>query len=141
MRRFLLLIGLAVLPARLSAAETVDYLRDVKPVLKQRCFACHGSLKQKAKLRLDAAALLHKGGRHGPAVKPGDAAGSLLIERIRDAEDSTRMPPQGKPLTATQIALIKTWIDQGAPAPPGEKPEEDPRAHWAFQKPSRPALP
>ncbi|HEY7313626.1 MAG TPA: DUF1553 domain-containing protein [Gemmataceae bacterium] len=141
MRRFLLLIGLAVLPARPSAAETVDYLREVKPVLKQRCFACHGSLKQKAKLRLDAAALLRKGGRHGPAVKPADAAGSLLIERISDAEDSTRMPPQGKPLTATQIALIKAWIDQGALAPPGEKPEEDPRAHWAFQKPVRPALP
>jgi hypothetical protein len=141
MRRFLLLVGLAVLPARLSAAETVDYLRDIKPVLKQRCFACHGGLKQKAKLRLDTAALLRKGGRHGPVVKPGDAEGSLLLERLRDPEDSTRMPPQGKPLTEKQIALLKAWIDRGAPTPPGEKPEEDPRTHWAFHKPIRPALP
>lgn len=141
MRRFLLLVGLVLLPARLDAAETVDYLRDIKPVLKQRCFACHGSLKQKAKLRLDAAALLRKGGRHGPAIEPGNAKGSLLIERLSDPEESTRMPPQGKPLTEKQIALLKAWIEKGAPAPPGEKPEEDPRAHWAFQKPVRPALP
>jgi hypothetical protein len=53
MKRFLLLfVGVASLPARLAAGESVDYLRDVKPVLKTRCFACHGSLKQQAKLRL-----------------------------------------------------------------------------------------
>jgi hypothetical protein len=142
MRRFLLLIaGMAVFPSRLAAGEPVDYLRDIKPVLKERCFACHGSLKQPANLRLDAAALIRKGGRHGPAIKPGDAAGSLLIERITDADDSTRMPPQGKPLTEKQIALLKAWIVEGAPAPSGEKPEEDPRRHWAFRKPVRPSLP
>ena len=142
MRRFLLLlIGLTILPARAAAGESVDYLRDVKPVLKARCFACHGSLKQKAKLRLDAAASIRKGGRHGPAIKPGYAAGSLLIERITDPEHSTRMPPQGKPLTEKQIALLKAWIDQGAPAPSDEQTEDDPRHHWAFQKPVRPPVP
>ncbi len=141
MRRFLFLLGWAVLPAPLAAGESVDYLRDVKPVLKGRCFACHGTLKQQAKLRLDAAALIRKGGRHGPAVKPGDAAGSLLIERITDPEESTRMPPQGKPLTDKQIALLKAWIDQGAPNPSDDQPEEDPRRHWAFQKPVRPPVP
>jgi hypothetical protein len=142
MRRFLLLLaGMAVLPTRLAAGEQVDYLRDIKPVLKERCFACHGSLKQRAKLRLDAAGLIRKGGRHGPAIKPGDAEGSLLVERITDADESTRMPPQGKPLTDKQIALLKAWITEGAPAPSGEKPEEDPRRHWAFQKPVRPSLP
>src|SRR5262249_34284214 len=113
----------------------------IKPVLKERCFACHGSLKQRAKLRLDAATLIRKGGRHGPAIKPGDAEGSLLIERIADAEEATRMPPQGKPLTDKQIALLKTWNQEGAPAPAGEKPEEDPRSHWAFQKIVRSSLP
>jgi hypothetical protein len=142
MRRFvLLLVGFTVLPARAAAGESVDYLRDVKPVLKARCFACHGSLKQKAKLRLDAAALIRKGGRHGPAIKPGHAAGSLLIERITDPEESTRMPPQGKPLTKEQIALLKAWIDQGAASPTDEQPEDDPRRHWAFQKPVRPPMP
>src|SRR5262249_48555521 len=142
MRRFLLLLaGLVVFPTRLAAGGQVDYLRDVKPVLKERCFACHGGLKQRAKLRLDAAALVLKGGRHGPAIKPGDAEGSLLVERITDAEEATRMPPQGKPLADKQIALLKAWIKEGAPAPSGEKPEEDPRRHWAFQKPVRSPLP
>ncbi len=141
MRRFLLLVGLIVLQAPAAAGESVDYLRDVKPVLKARCFACHGSLKQKAKLRLDAAALIRKGGRHGPAIKPGDAARSLLVERITDPEESTRMPPQAKPLTEQQISLLKVWINEGAPAPSDDRPEEDPRRHWAFQKPIRPPVP
>lgn len=142
MRRLMLLLAVvAFLPTRLAAGEPVDYLRDIKPVLTQRCFACHGSLKQRAKLRLDTAALIRKGGRHGPAVKPGDADGSLLIERVTAAEETTRMPPQGKPLTDKQIALLKAWIQNGAPAPAGEKPEADPRQHWAFQKPARPPLP
>src|SRR5689334_4202773 len=123
MRRFLpLLAGLLALPAWLAAAEPVDYLHAVKPVLQARCFACHGALKQKGKLRLDAAALIRKGGRHGPAVMPGNAADSLLVERVTDPEARTRMPPEGKPLTGKQIDLLKAWIEQGAPAPVDEKP-------------------
>jgi hypothetical protein len=141
MKRFLPLLACLLLPTPLVAGETVDYLRDVKPLLKQRCFDCHGALRQKAKLRLDTASLLRKGGRHGAAVVPGNAAGSLLVRRVTDADESSRMPPQGKPLTAQQVALLKTWIDQGAPAPAGEKPEEDPRQHWAFRNPVRPPLP
>jgi hypothetical protein len=136
-----LLVGLLLLPAQLLAAEPVDYLRDVKPVLKERCYACHGALKQKAKLRLDTAVSIRKGGRDGPAVQPGDAAGSMLIDRVTDPDQSTRMPPQGKPLTEKQIALLKAWINQGAAVPAGEKPEEDPQRHWAFQRPLRPPLP
>ena len=51
------------------------------------------------------------------------------------------MPPEGKPLTAEQIAVLKAWIDQGAKAPADEKPEADPRSHWAFRNPVRPPLP
>jgi hypothetical protein len=142
MRRLLPLIaGLLALPSWVAAAEPVDYLRDVKPVFKERCFGCHGAVKQKGKLRLDTAALLRKGGRHGPPVVPGDAAGSLLVERVTDPEAGTRMPPEGKPLTERQIALLKAWIDQGARAPTSEKPEEDPLHHWAFRKPVRPSVP
>jgi hypothetical protein len=141
MSRFLLLVGFAFLSARPAWGGTVDYLRDVKPVLRQRCFACHGALKQKAKLRLDTATLVRQGGRHGPAIKPGDAVGSLLVGRITDPDEETRMPPEGKPLTDQQIAVLRAWIDQGASAPPDEKPEEDPRRHWAFQKPVRPPVP
>ncbi len=78
MKRFLILvISLALLPAELKAEDKVDYLRDIKPVLKARCYVCHGALKQKAKLRLDTAALIRKGGRHGPAILPGDAVNYL----------------------------------------------------------------
>jgi hypothetical protein len=143
MRLSLLLIaGLAGFPNGVWAEETkIDYARDIKPVLKARCFACHGALKQKAKLRLDTGALIRQGGRHGPAVRPGNAVGSRLIERVTDPDEATRMPPEGKPLTEKQITLLKAWIDQGAQAPADEKPEEDLRHHWAFQRPVRPALP
>ena len=140
-RLLLFFVGVAVLPAQLTAGERVDYLRDIKPVLKARCFACHGGLKQQAKLRLDAIALIRKGGRHGPAVKPGDGENSLLIQRITEEDEAARMPPQGKPLSEKEIALLKAWINQGAPAPAKEKPEEDPRLHWAFRNPIRPSLP
>jgi hypothetical protein len=132
---------LFVLPATLRAGESVDYTRAIKPILKSRCYACHGALKQNAKLRLDTAAALLKGGKHGPAVKPGRAAESLLIERVTETDETERMPPEGPPLSAQQVALLKAWIDQGAKAPADEKPEEDPRTHWAFQTPKRPAVP
>jgi hypothetical protein len=136
-----LLLGLLALPGRLLAQDSVDYLRDVKPILKQRCYACHGALKQQSRLRLDTGDNIRKGGRHGPAIKPANPAGSLLLERVTDPDESSRMPPEGKPLTQKQIALLKAWIAQGAGSPAGEKAETDPRAHWSFRKPVRPAVP
>jgi mono/diheme cytochrome c family protein len=137
----LLLACLLALPARLPAAEPVDYLRDIKPVLRDRCYACHGALKQKAKLRLDTAAFLLTGGSDGPVIEPGRPEKSLLIERVAAADESTRMPPVGKPLTDRQIAALKAWIRQGAPAPADEPPQQDPRRHWAYQRPVRPSVP
>src|SRR4051812_9907858 len=98
-RRLFTLALLATLAAPAPAADPVDYARGVKPLLKERCFACHGALKQKGKLRLDTAAHMTKGGTSGPAVKPGDPAASLLLERVTHPDESTRMPPEGKPLT------------------------------------------
>ena len=57
----------------LSAAEPVDYNREIKPILREHCFACHGSLRQESKLRLDAIQLIHKGGESGPAIVPGNS--------------------------------------------------------------------
>ncbi|MGI8978611.1 MAG: PSD1 and planctomycete cytochrome C domain-containing protein [Pirellulaceae bacterium] len=119
-----------------AAAEPVDYVKDVKGVMKSRCFACHGALKQEAMLRLDTVALMEKGGESGPVIKAGDLAGSLIISRITHADAAERMPPEGEPpLKPEQIAAIKTWIEQGARGIPGEQPEADPREHWAFKKP------
>src|SRR5262245_14280949 len=97
---------LAACAGQLPADDRVDYPRDIKPVLRERCYSCHGALKQKAKLRLDTVPLMTAGGKSGPAISPGDAAASLLLERVAHAEESARMPPEGKPLTADQIALL-----------------------------------
>src|SRR5262249_43055438 len=137
----LALVTAALFPAPAArAADQADYLRDVKPILSARCYPCHGALRQKAKLRLDTGALIRKGGRSGPAVVPGKSAASLLIDAVT-GKDRARMPPEdeGPALSERQIALLKAWIDRGANAPDEPVPE-DPRKHWAFQKPVRPPL-
>jgi len=121
--------------------KPVDYLRDIKPILHERCFSCHGALKQESGLRLDTVQLAQQGGDSGPAVIPHDVDASLVVQRIQSTDDSVRMPPEGKPLTAEQIRLLTEWIASGASAPADERPEEDPRQHWAFQRPVRPAVP
>ena len=123
-----------------SSTQAADYLREVKPLLQRRCFSCHGALKQKSKLRLDTAALMRKGGSEGPAIVPGNSAGSHLIKRLTAAGDD-RMPPEGSALTAHEISLLRNWIDEGASAPANEKPQTNPRNHWAFKAPVRPTLP
>ena len=122
-------------------SERVDYLREVKPVFAKRCYACHGALKQKGQLRTDTAASLRKGGKHGPAIVPGDPDASRLIERISARDESERMPQEGEPLSSAQITAIRAWIAAGAPAPADEQPEADPREHWAFRSPVKGALP
>lgn len=115
-------------------AEGVDYERSVKSVLKERCFACHGVLKQEGNLRLDTVEFMVSGGDSGSAIVPGEAKNSLLIERITDGP-ATRMPPEGEPLSQEEIEAIRRWVSEGAKAPTGELPEPDPAQHWAFQKP------
>ena len=124
----------------LRADDTIDYLRDIKPILSQHCYSCHGALKQKSGLRLDTAALLKRGGDNGSAIESGKSAESLLIEAVTGANGVKRMPLDGEPLTPEQIAKLRAWIDQGAAAPE-EKTPEDPRRHWAYQPPQRPPLP
>lgn len=123
------------------AAETVDYLRDIKPILTQRCYGCHGALKQKSGLRVDTAALLKKGSDGGTVIEPGSSADSLIIDAVTGANGMPRMPPDGQPLTAAQIDLLKKWIDSGAEAPANEPIPTDPEKHWSFQPPMRPELP
>ncbi len=138
--KYSLALGMLLTCVSVSVAKEPesDYQRHIKPLLKERCFACHGALKQKSGLRLDTGAAIRLGGDGGPAIEVGKAADSLLVERITEKDASLRMPPDGKPLTLEQITLIRSWIDAGGLAPENEQPEEDPRAHWAFQKPVRP---
>ena len=124
-----------------EAAEPVGYLKVVKPVLAARCYACHGALKQEAKLRLDTAEFIRQGGKHGPAIVAGKPDASLLLKKVSAHSLDERMPPEGEPLHAPQIAALREWIAAGAPAPKDEKPESDPREHWAFKAPAKPPIP
>jgi hypothetical protein len=126
------------------AAEPVDYLRDIRPILAERCYACHGPTKQKSGLRLDSGVAAIKGGDSGPGIVPGRSAASRLIQAVAGASGVARMPPKGERLSARQVALLKSWIDQGAHAPAGETAAGSsiPRSqHWSFQAPMRPREP
>jgi len=128
-------------PGNSANSAKVDFQHDIREILKERCWACHGALKQEAGLRLDTTQLMLQGGDSGPAYTASSAHDSLIIERIRDTDPGTRMPPEGAPLTQEQIQKISDWIAQGAIPPEDEMPEEDPLRHWAFQSPVRPSLP
>ncbi len=130
-----------LLNASAFADDASDYTQDVRPILKERCFSCHGALKQEAGLRLDTVAGMLTGGDTGAAISKADPGASHLIQRITSTEDGVQMPPEGKRLTDEQIQAIRSWIQSGAAAPAGEQPEQDPKQHWAFRRPVRPNLP
>src|SRR6266481_5683112 len=140
--RFIGLFPLCLLLAGpVLATEPVDYVRDVKPILAQNCYSCHGAAKQRSGLRLDTAASARKGGNSGPAVIPGNSGASRLFRAVTGADDVKPMPPKEPRLNAKQIATLKAWIDAGARAPADEKPESfvaGKEGHWAFQAPLRP---
>jgi Protein of unknown function (DUF1553)/Protein of unknown function (DUF1549)/Planctomycete cytochrome C len=117
------------------------YTDKIKPVLQQRCYACHAALKQEAGLRLDTVASMLTGGDSGPIIDSAMAESSSLLERITHPDPSQRMPPEGEPLSADQIDWIKTWINSGAVPPENDLPQPDPRDHWAFQNPQRAVFP
>lgn len=123
-------------PAGPSKTPAIDYARDVLPILAQNCFTCHGPDKEarKASLRLDVRDGVVKPARSGETpIVPGKAKESELIRRILAEADSERMPPPAskKTLTKTEKEILKRWIDQGA----------EYKLHWAYVKPTRPALP
>lgn len=127
---FMMLSVCSFLPA--VRGEDISYVRDVKSLLKTKCFSCHGVLKQESSLRLDTAEFMRTGGDSGPAIEPGNAKASLIIQRVRGG-DGERMPPEGEPLTSSQIAILERWITEGAVAPDSERPQTDPAEHWSFQ--------
>lgn len=126
-----------------SPPSGVDYVRDIKPLLRARCYACHGALQQKGGLRLDTVGAMRRGGRHGPVLDADHPERSPLLERVGGADPSERMPPEneGKPLDTVQQQWLRAWLLAGAPGPVDERPEDDPRLHWAFQPPRRPVPP
>ncbi len=89
-------LALSVLLAPVSLAVAApDYAKDIKPLLKERCVSCHGSVKQKGDLRLDAGALIEK------------SVHTDLIERVTSHDEDERMPPEGARLTESQVGALR----------------------------------
>ncbi|MDP3071062.1 MAG: PSD1 and planctomycete cytochrome C domain-containing protein [Opitutaceae bacterium] len=133
-------VFLALASALPAASAAVDYLRDVKPLLAQHCYRCHGASQQKGGLRADTVAFLREGGDAGTSFKAGDSAASVMVQAILGTHDDiSRMPYKKPPLADADIAKIRTWIDAGAPAPDHEEPDKE--THWAFVAPERPTPP
>src|SRR5688500_4080669 len=97
-------------PAALAADSNapVSFTQDLRPLLNATCNACHKPEKSKGDLDMTTYASLMKGGKHGPAVVPGQPTKSSIIEQIVGPEPE--MPPEGDPLKKEQIALIERWI-------------------------------
>ena len=91
----------------------------VRPLLANECYECHGAKKTKGNLRLDHISHILKGGDTGPALVPGNAKGSLIIEAVQRTDPDFAMPPKSE-LTASQVAILEKWISDGAPWPPQE---------------------
>ncbi|MDP3069555.1 MAG: PSD1 and planctomycete cytochrome C domain-containing protein [Opitutaceae bacterium] len=133
-------VGLIVLlvagASALRGAETrVDFGRDIQPILAGRCYDCHGLDHPKAGLHLTTAVQARAGGRSGlPALVPGAPEQSEIFQRIISPHEDEVMPQKGDRLKPAEIALLKRWIEEGALWP-------DNLRHWAYVKPSRPALP
>lgn len=119
-----------------TAPETISFNRDIRPILSDKCFHCHGPDEEsrEADLRFDLKESAFQ------AIEPGDLDGSTLIERILEEDPEVRMPPEHihKPLTEKEIELLKKWIEQGAPwsefwayIPPQKTPIPDTEfSHW-----------
>ena len=130
-----LLLVLALSSPQITAAEPVDFNRDVRPILSEHCFACHGpdAARREADLRLDTRDGLFDDRGGYAAVVPKQPGESELIARITSNDDFMRMPPAdgGKPLSPQQIATLRRWVEQGARW----------QGHWAYIKPERPDVP
>ncbi len=142
-----IVLNLALAATFLSAAPlcpAIDFVRDVEPILRERCLDCHGPDKQKSGFRVDRRSSLLSGGEIGePAVVPGEPDRSFLLQTISGKADDTVMPPKGEPLSDRQVALVREWIAQGAPTPQsyGADKEKAELTHWSFQPVTRPATP
>jgi hypothetical protein len=138
-RLSLLSVGLVLLAAASAAAQQpaagprVDFGRQIRPLLSDNCFQCHGpdAKAREADLRLD----LREGALRTdkPVIVPGKSGESELWKRVASSDPDTMMPPptSGRKLTGEQKELIRQWIDSGAAW----------ERHWAFTAPVRPALP
>jgi ankyrin repeat protein len=118
--------ALAQVPLPPAATRSVDYDADVRPLLAQNCYSCHGPEAQQSGLRLDLRQNALRGGDYGPVITPGNSADSKLIKRLVHGDGGLQMPPTG-PLSDDDIGILRAWIDQGADFRTEIKAEAPPR--------------
>ncbi len=128
------------------AAEAAEFFeKQVRPVLAENCFNCHGPKKQQGGLRLDSRAALLKGGDGGPVVVPGKPDDSVLVKAVRRDGD-LKMPPKAK-LPDGAVAALADWVRAGAPWPDDAAVKAVPSVadvrerHWSFRLVHKPTLP
>ncbi len=126
--------------------EQIEFFeKQVRPVLADQCYKCHGPEKQKGGLRMDSRDALLKGGDDGPVIVPGKPEESSLIKSINHIGDS-KMPAKADKLPDAQIAALTEWVKLGVPWPENDKPvattaEAAAKTHWAFRPIANPVPP
>ncbi len=127
-----------------AAEREVDYRTDVEPIFAKHCIGCHGAEKRESNFRLDLEKAAKQGGDFGePAIVPGNSAESPVVRYAAGID--VEMPPEGPPLSAEEIGILRAWIDQGATWPQLPAGHADVDAittdHWSFQELTRPEVP
>lgn len=139
-----ILAGSMFFQAAVLRAAPLEYDRDVKLIFQKHCFSCHGRKKQEAGLRLDLKSSAFKGGEsYGPSIISGNAKESPLIQFVKGDDEDTRMPPEGKLLSAAEVLILTKWINAGAKwSDDGDTgKQKDTLDHWSFQPMKQAALP
>ena len=142
----LVLGSFAVATSLVAAADTafppeqIEFFeKNVRPVLAERCYDCHGASKHQNGLRLDSRDAVIRGSDYGKVVEPGNPSASKLIKAVTHAAGVEPMPKKGDKLTATEVASLEQWITMGLPWPKeaavaaAHSEKADPKQHWAFQ--------
>ena len=138
----MIVVSLGVAVRAAEPDSEIDFLRDIKPLLAERCTKCHGPAKQENGLRLDAGQGVARGGDNGPPIVAGKPDESLLIQAVTGKSDViSKMPPKGEPLSGEQIELLRRWIAAGANVPADDVLKPAVNDHWAFKQPALAAIP
>ncbi len=126
-----------------EATATVDFAKDIQPILSDRCLDCHGPDKQKSGFRVDQRPVMLRGGDSAKAaIVPGDPGRSHLLDLVKTDDEDEIMPPKGDPLTKDQIALLEKWITEGAVVPGQMDAVLEVKADlWSLKPVARPPVP
>lgn len=128
------------IPAGLE--RKIEFEADVFPIFKQHCIECHGEETQESGLRVDLKSSLLRGGDLGePAIIKGKGADSFLVQIVAGTHDDLKMPADGEGLTPAEVAILRTWIDQGVDWPGQAEVAKITTEHWSFQPVKKPSVP